>query len=92
MIIDQEILPERNLKPTYVKFTVDLNNLDNPLSDKEEIQLRGDISPLQFNDGFWVSCIVFDSDNQLWLGTDGMGPFRFNLEAGDVHNFVADSV
>jgi signal transduction histidine kinase/ligand-binding sensor domain-containing protein/DNA-binding response OmpR family regulator len=89
MMIDREILPESALKPSYVKFTVDLNNMENPPSEEEQVQLRGDIPPLYWGDEFFVNCIVFDLENKLWIGTD-MGLFRFDLETGEYNNFFAN--
>jgi len=90
MMLDREILPESDLKPTYVKFTVNLNNLKNPLSEGDEVQIRGDIAPLYWRDKLFVNCIVFDLDNKLWIGTDYLGLFRFNLETGKYDNFTSN--
>jgi len=89
IMIDREILFESASKPSYVKFTVDLNHLENPPLEGEQVQLRGDIPPLYWGDEFWVNCIVFDLENKLWIGTD-RGLFRFDPGTGEYDNFVAN--
>lgn len=91
MSIDKvQVKTVSDLKPTYVKFSVNLNDLDTPLLPGDEIMVRGDIPPLLWPERFLVNCIVFDSENKLWKGTDLMGLFRLNPETGEVRNFVTN--
>lgn len=87
--IDQEILP--GPRSTYVRFSVNMTLLDTPLSKGDEVQIRGDVPPLRWRDEFWVNFILFDSENQLWIGTDNIGLFRLNPETGEYINFVRNT-
>ena len=88
MSIDQvEVKTMSDPKSTYVKFSVNLSNLDTPLLEGDEIMVRGDVPPLFWGEYGIVNCIVFDSENNLWVVTDLMGLFRLDLETGEIKNY-----
>ena len=87
---ERKTLPENGIKPTHVTFSVNLNKLANPLLEGDEIQVRGDIPPLRWQEDFLVNCIVFGSDNDVWIGTNYRGLFRLNLETGERQNFISN--
>jgi len=89
-IAHNQVKTRSDLKSTYIKFSVNLNNLDTPLSEGDEIMVRGDIPPLLWAERFLVNCIVFDSENKLWIGTNFIGLFRINMETGESTNFTTN--
>ena len=78
------------LKPTYIKFRLNLNKLDNPLLESEEIQVRGNRFPLMWNENIDVNSMVFDLENKLWIGLGSSKLVRFELETGNYKHFFAD--
>ena len=83
-------LDETHIKSTHVKFSVNLNGFENPLLDGEEIQVRGDFPPLLWAENISVNCIIFGSENELWIGTPFIGLFRFNFETGEFKHFATN--
>ncbi len=74
--------------PTWVKFRVDVNALDPPLSDGDVIKVSSNRLPLAWFEQISVESMVFDRNNTLWIGFDWCGLCRVDLETGDIKQYT----
>jgi signal transduction histidine kinase/ligand-binding sensor domain-containing protein/DNA-binding response OmpR family regulator len=87
---EKKSLSQTSRKPTWVQFNLNLSNFEKPIQEGDEIQVKGDILPLTWGENISVNCLVFDSENELWMGSNNSGLFRFNLETGEYGIFRAN--
>jgi signal transduction histidine kinase/DNA-binding response OmpR family regulator/ligand-binding sensor domain-containing protein len=79
-----------DVRPTYVKFRLNLNKFEKPLLKGEEIHIKGNRLPLKWDENITVNCMIFDLQNKLWIGLGFSGLIQFDLETGNYKHFVAD--
>jgi signal transduction histidine kinase/ligand-binding sensor domain-containing protein/DNA-binding response OmpR family regulator len=79
---NSNIINKTDVKPTVIKFNLSLNNIENPLSEADVIQIRGDKFPLMWDENVVVNSMIYDSQNMLWIGFGSSGLVEYNLETG----------